>query len=170
LSTFERGLELVLRAEGGYVDDPDDAGGATNYGITQKTFDGWNELRGSRSRPVKEITKIEVAAIYRESYWKAGRCDELPERLAIAHFDAMVNHRPTDAAKVLQRALGVIPDGIIGPKTIAAARVSGPEVLENWYWHRARLYCDLVETRPVNVKFLRGWILRTLRLRGSLQT
>ncbi|RTH00928.1 hypothetical protein CSW50_10075 [Thermus scotoductus] len=90
---FERALAFVLRWEGGYSDHPDDPGGATNYGITQATYDAWRKRQGLPTRPVREISMDEVRAIYRTRYW-----DPLPARyaekdppLALALFDYAVN-------------------------------------------------------------------------------
>src|SRR5690625_6246703 len=72
--TFEAALPTILRHEGGYVDHPQDPGGATNYGITQTTYDGWRGVPRVASRPVRLITQEEVRAIYLERYWRPARC------------------------------------------------------------------------------------------------
>ena len=61
---FKKALKFVLKWEGGYVNDPDDKGGATNKGITQCTYNGWLKTKGLKPKDVKNITDVEVAQIY----------------------------------------------------------------------------------------------------------
>lgn len=103
---FERALAFVLRWEGGYSDHPDDPGGATNYGITQATYDVWRRSNGLPTRPVREISMDEVRAIYRTRYWEPIRGDELPPPLALATFDLAVNSGVGLARKALREAGG----------------------------------------------------------------
>ena len=104
--SFDRALAFVLRWEGGYSDHPEDPGGATNMGITQGTYDAWRKRRGLPPRPVREITREEVAAIYRERYWAPLGCDKLPADLALMVFDCAVNQGPAKARELLERSGG----------------------------------------------------------------
>lgn len=119
---FSQALAKVLVSEGGYVNDPKDPGGATNKGITQAVYDSWRVSRGLSSSPVKNISDAAVSMIYRERYWDAAKCDQLPAGVSYVVFDGAVNSGVSQSSKWLQRALGVIDDGQIGPKTIAAAK------------------------------------------------
>lgn len=90
---FRTALSFTLKWEGGFVNHPKDPGGATNYGITQATYDSWRKRQGLPPKPVREITLEEAEAIYRTRYW-----DSLPARyaekdlpLALALFDYAVN-------------------------------------------------------------------------------
>lgn len=103
---FEKALTFVLRAEGGYSDNPADPGGATNRGITQATYNAWRTGRGLPTRPVREITGEEVKAIYRERYWNPIRGDDLPPALALAAFDTAVNMGVAAAQEGLSYANG----------------------------------------------------------------
>jgi lysozyme family protein len=120
--SFPAALAATLRYEGGYSNHPRDRGGATMRGITQRVYDAWRRTRGLKPRPVKAITEVEVAQIYRRQYWDAVRGDDLPAGIDAAVFDAAVNSGPIRAAKWLQAALGVSQDGHIGAVTIDAAR------------------------------------------------
>ncbi len=118
---FAAALKLVLKHEGGYVDHPLDPGGATNRGITRAT------LEAVRGRPVSKaevmaLSEPEAAAIYRARYWNAVRADELPAGLDLVVFDAAVNSGPARAARWLQMVVGMPADGLIGARTISAAR------------------------------------------------
>lgn len=163
MSGFAQALPHVLRVEGGFVDDPDDRGGRTNFGITQNTFDVWNGSKGLRKRDVKDVTPDEVAAIYHERYWVAGKCDALPWPLSAAHFDACVNHGKPNAAKMLQEALGVTIDGKIGPKTLAAVEAADTDdLVDDLLWVRLEFYRSIA--RGSQEKFLRGWVWRLLKV------
>jgi len=107
MSTFELALAEVLRWEGGYVNDANDPGGATNRGITQTTYNAWRREHGKPPRPVAEIGEDEVRAIYRERYWTlvAERWDQAGHPgIALYLFDAAVQHG-VGAARVFERRL-----------------------------------------------------------------
>ena len=116
-ANFGHCLSEVLRHEGGYANDPQDPGGETNFGISKRSYP-LEDIRG--------MTKERAAAIYRQDYWARVRGDDLPDGVDLAVFDAAVNSGPKMAARWLQRALLVKPDGEIGPTTIEAARRSDP--------------------------------------------
>lgn len=127
---FEKALAFTLKWEGGYVNDPRDPGGATNYGITQTTFSAWQRLKGLALRSVAKITRREVGEIYRERYWNACRCDEIPSwEIAVLLFDFAVHSGPKRAIRRLQSIIGAEADGIIGPETLGhLRRISGQPI------------------------------------------
>lgn len=168
---FDTALDLILHFEGGYVNDPDDPGGATNFGVIQRTYDAYRKSHGLPPQSVKLIKHDEVANIYKQNYWVDGSCDKLElidPYVALVHFDGCVNTGIGQAARILQRTIGVVPDGILGPKTLAALTV---KVQENKHGFRmahlaARLdfYIDLVVSRSIFVKFLPSWARRIQKL------
>ncbi len=99
---------------------PRDPGGATDRGVTQRTFDAWNLKQGKPKRPVRWITKHVVEQINEFQYLDAVRAADLPAGLDYAMADYAVNSGPGRAAKDLQRTLGVQVDGVIGVQTLAA--------------------------------------------------
>ncbi|WP_169818618.1 glycoside hydrolase family 108 protein [Suttonella ornithocola] len=119
---YQKALGWVLQAEGGYSNHPKDPGGATNFGITQRTYDAWQQHHGLPTRSVKLIEKHDVDQIYREQYANPIRFDELPSGLDYAMFDFAVNSGVSRAVKTLQAFLGVEADGIIGVKTLEALK------------------------------------------------
>lgn len=166
MSGFFQALPFVLDMEGGYVNNPNDPGGATNQGITQGTYDAWRKSKGLPHATVRHITTEEVQAIYHERYWVDGHCDALPWPLSMAHFDACVNHGIRNATRILQRALAVTDDGIIGPITEAAIDEASPEKLMNsMTWERLRFYYRICQRRTASRVFLLGWIRRLIHLR-----
>lgn len=120
---FSACLEVVLAHEGGYVDHPADPGGATNMGITRKTLAHWRGVSPWWNLPksaVQELGAAEAARIYRASYWDRCRAGDMPTGLDLALFDYGVNSGPDRAIKALQKILGVLADGQVGPLTLAA--------------------------------------------------
>lgn len=110
---FKNCLDVTLAHEGGYVNDPNDPGGETKFGISK------------RAHPKVDIGNLTVAQageIYRRSYWSPIRGDDLPAGLDLVAFDGAVNSGIMRGAKWLQHALNVTPDGKIGPSTISAAK------------------------------------------------
>lgn len=110
MDLFNFAVELVLKHEGGYVNDPQDPGGETIYGISRRHHpEAWEH-----GRP----TKAQAEEIYRRDYWVRLRCDELPPPVAVFLFDTGVNCGNRRAVQMLQRAISVKDDGFIGPVTM----------------------------------------------------
>ncbi len=110
--------------EGGESDHPEDNGGRTNHGVTQKRYDQHRRSLGQPLRDVYRIEAHEVEDIYR-TYWDMARCDDLPDGVAFLAFDAAINSGPSWSVKFMQEAAGMPPgarDGIVGPATLAAVR------------------------------------------------
>lgn len=113
---IDQALVHLLGNEGGYVNNPSDPGGATNFGITQRVARANGYLGDMRSFTISQAIEI-----YRRSYWEPIKADQLPDSLRFHVFDAAVNSGPTQAIKWLQRAAGVTEDGVIGQRTLGAA-------------------------------------------------
>jgi lysozyme family protein len=118
---FDRCLTCVLQFEGGFVDDPRDNGKATKFGITLRTLGHWlgHEVV---AEDVRSLNVETAAEIYRKQYWHVTGCDQLPPGLDLMVFDCAVNQGTTIAGRFLQQAVGVSVDGLVGPRTIAAAK------------------------------------------------
>ena len=122
---FAACLAVVLRFEGGFTDDPRDPGGATNFGITRRTLARWRGVTPWQSLPVaavKALDRDEATRIYKTLYWDRCNADALPPGLDLAVFDFAVNSGPERAIAMLQKEVGAVPDGLIGPKTLAALK------------------------------------------------
>lgn len=116
---FDASLRKLLAHEGGYVNHPSDPGGMTNLGVTRRVWEQWTG-KAVTEADMRGLTAAMVAPLYKEKYWDAVKGDELPTGVDYAVFDAAVNSGPAQAAKWLQRAVGVADDGKIGPATLAA--------------------------------------------------
>ncbi|MFP4518253.1 MAG: glycoside hydrolase family 108 protein, partial [Oceanicaulis sp.] len=142
MAQFERALEVVLKWEGGFSNNPADPGGATNLGITQETLRLW---RGAPVgvEDVRNLTLEEAREIYRTLYWDVCRCAEMEWAAALMVFDAAVNHGPRQAALFLQRVVDVEADGTIGPLTLAATNANPETVAEEVGARRMAFYGEL---------------------------
>lgn len=110
--TFEQAVAFLFEQEGGYVNDPSDPGGVTKFGISKRSYPGVD---------IDALTKEGAAEIYKRDYWDICRCEELPHGLDLLVFDTAVNQGAATSIKLLQRALNVTDDGIMGRGTLAAA-------------------------------------------------
>lgn len=159
---FRAALDFLLPVEGGYSHHAWDRGGPTNHGVTQTTYDFWRDRRRLPRRPVSEIDEPEVEAVYREEYWYRAQCDRLPWPVSLVHFDTAVHSGPGRAARLLQRALGMVPDGIIGPVTRRAIKAEQPHLLALRYCKVREEYLKrLAQMEPDDyAPALRGWLNR----------
>lgn len=149
---FDEAFHDLLGHEGGYVDHPKDPGGATRWGVTERVARAAGYTGRMQDFPVEE-----AKAIYRSQYWDAVRADELPPVLRYAVFDAAVNSGDKQALKWLQRAVGATDDGVIGPRTLAAANAANADrLLRKMLGIRLRFMTDLT-TWPA---FGKGWTRR----------
>ncbi|AGT09188.1 holin-associated N-acetylmuramidase [Paracoccus aminophilus] len=170
--------EIVAR-EGGFVNDPNDPGGATKYGVSLATMRrlGLDLTRDGKIdvADVKALSAAQAQAIFIEHYFRKPGLGELPETLWASVFDMYVNSGSM-AVKLLQRLVtrmgfAAKDDGLIGPKTLAAARAAAkaaPGHLGDAYGiARRNYYYALADSRPASRKYARtttgekgGWIRR----------
>lgn len=111
MSTFDTLIERVLGHEGGYVNDPKDPGGETQWGISKRSYP---------TLDIRNLTRQQAVEIYRRDFWDRVQGDKLHPAVAFQALDAAVNHGIGNAVRWLQRAVGVADDGVIGPMTLAA--------------------------------------------------
>ncbi len=146
---FLRAVTVLLIEEGGatITQDPDDPGGLTRWGISQRSYPDLD---------IRNLTREQAVEIYHRDYWVRLRCDELPDGLALVLFDCAVNQGVEVAARLLQRAADVVQDGHIGPVTLRAVR--RPDALARFTAARAIRYFG---TRNFD-KFGFGWVTRAV--------
>jgi lysozyme family protein len=154
VANFDLCLPPLLKHEEGYVNHPNDPGGATNMGITHKTLAAWRKVPSVTPAEVKALQLVEVKQIYRAQYWNPIKGDQLPLGLDYAVFDFAVNSGVGRAIRMLQQELkaralydGAI-DGIIGVKSLnALTAIDDREELIRSYMSR----------RLTFLKKLKGW-------------
>jgi lysozyme family protein len=161
-NSFPQALKLVLASEGGNDDDPADHGGRTSRGITQKEYSAWRAEQGLAPKDVWTASDKEVKTIYHDEYWNPY-CDKLPIGIDYLYFDMAVNAGPYRATVLMQRALGVVDDGRVGPVTRQALTTADPIVLIDKYTQTKRDYYISLH-QP---KFTRGWLNRCDEVRNN---
>ena len=155
-------MPLLLKWEGGYVNDPDDLGGATNKGVTLCTF---RQFYGNDKTvdDLKRITDEQWLHIFKTGYWDMCKAD-------LIHNQSMANlivdfcyNSGNHAIKILQKLLGVSADGVVGSITITALNEN---CSRNFFYQyqsaRLNFLEDICKSRPANRKFMNGWRNRVL--------
>ena len=140
-TTFEEIIEQVLEHEGGYVNDPDDAGGETKYGIAKRWYPDVD---------IKNLTKEQAKKIYHTDYWRRGKCDDVPPQLRHIYFDMCVNFGRSGAVKVLQQAANSKSRNKISVDRVRAYRVLR--------------FANIVIDKPTQEKFWLGWFRRAIEV------
>ena len=178
MANFELTIPFTHEKEGGFVNDPHDAGGATNMGVTLNTYTTYCRKKGYPKPTVerlKQLSEAEWQEIMRTMYWDVIKGDDIQSQsVALAIYDWAVHSGPATAVKHVQRILGVKSDGIVGPITLAAINSFSPLPLFGQI-QQSRLkfleslcavtYLELDENcssvqREKNRKFLNGWVRR----------
>ncbi len=162
-TSFARALVLTLKFEGGYSDHPRDPGGATNLGITQKTLEYF------RGRPVtkadvKSLHLDEAAKIYKQNYWNAVCCDQMPAGVDMCMFDLAVNSGPQKAIKILQAAAGLSVNGVLSAETLASTHHNTPHELIKSI---CRLRLSFLQRLTIFATFGRGWSARVASIQSE---
>lgn len=151
MTPFDLAMMFVLEQEGGYTNDAEDPGGETNFGICKRSYPNLD---------IPNLTLDRAKDIYRRDYWERARCDDLPGGVAVMQFDCAVNQGVGAAAKFLQLAASVKPDGAVGPKTLAAvAALPIDRLLTEYAARRMAHYGRL----PHFAEFGLGWSRRLMR-------
>lgn len=172
--SVEQLAKEIVQREGGYVNDPDDPGGATKYGVTIGTMKTLGEDLNNDGKitvaDVKLLSTDLAEKIYLDHYFYKPGIDKLPESLQASVFDMYVNSG-SNAIKILQRMVGVEADGVLGPKTYKAVEIfneGNPGKIADLYGiARRNYYYALADSRPASRKYARrkdggkgGWIVR----------
>ena len=157
---FDEAFRLLMKLEGGYVNDKDDPGGETKYGISKRAYPDLD---------IKNLTLEDAKAIYRRDFWVKLRCGDLPAGIDITAFIFAVNAGVKAAGVYLQRAANEVAgrsllkvDGIVGPHTVRVVNnLPVKSVLLHytvwilWHYHKISKSGSLE-------KFLRGWFKRAI--------
>ncbi len=158
-------IPFILRREGGFVDDPDDRGGATNKGITIATYRFYRRQRGYATTTVadlKNISDAEWANVLKSLYWDKWQADKIVNQSIANILVDWVWASGSYGIKLPQKMLGVTADGIVGNQTLAAVNSYTPpcELFEKIRQERIAFVNRIVAARPANRKFRRGWLNR----------
>lgn len=143
--------------ECGYTNDPIDPGGETKFGISK---------RAHPTTDIRRMTWDQAKRIYYDFYWSKAQCGMFSAPVATMLFDTSVNMGITPAAKMLQKALNVVVDGVVGPVTINAAKSMDFQVIcRSIADQRVQYYKAIVERNPSQAKYIKGWLRRVNEMR-----
>jgi lysozyme family protein len=156
-SNFQECLDLVLKSEGGWVNHPSDPGGETNLGVTKRV---WEEYVGHPVESLKKLTKEDVAPLYELKYWRPCYGEVLPRGLDFLCFSFGINAGCGRSVKLLQQSLGLVSDGVIGPRVMQKLRESNITDVIKGFSESRREYYKSLKNFPI---FGKGWISRTDR-------
>lgn len=167
--TVDQMVDEILRREGGYVNHPNDRGGPTNMGITQKTLSGWL----GRKATVDDVKRLDLETakeIYIKDYLSGPRIDTLPSEIVPQVFDISINSGPRTAVKLVQKAVNLAgfgpigSDGVMGPKTRKASETAqnamGDLFNNSIAYERINFYERIIDRDPTQEVFRKGWINR----------
>jgi len=152
MELFNKCMGIIFAHEGGYINDPNDLGGETNYGICKRYFP---------DEDIVSITKERAKELYYEHYWKPMRLQHIWTKhdAVLEIFDMGVNAGRKRAIRMAQKIVMTVQDGIMGPVTGKAIdQYRG--FVEKYKDARRQYYREIAEKRPQNKKFLKGWLKR----------
>jgi lysozyme family protein len=166
-NTFDKCLQVIFAAEGGFSDNSADRGGPTNYGVSSAFL----ESIGSDKTP-EELTRDEARDLYRKYFWGPVQGDDLPPPVALIIFDMAVNSGVKTAIRRLQYVLknyqAVDQDGAMGPRTLTAVQSAyhlyNEIFLGELLNSRREYYADIIRKNPSQGVFARGWNNRLNKL------
>lgn len=157
-------VPFILKWEGGFVDDPDDLGGATNRGVTIGTYATYCKKKGYPTPTVerlKNLSEKDWAEILKTLYWDRWKADDIKSQSVANILVDWVWASGTNGIKIPQQVLGVTVDGIVGVKTLAALNARNPkELFEEIKEARVQFIEDICRKRLANNKFKKGWLNR----------
>ena len=155
---------FILRWEGGFVDDPDDLGGATNRGVTIGTYATYCKKKGYPAPTVERLKNLsdkDWTEILKTLYWDRWKADNIKSQSVANILVDWVWASGVNGIKIPHQLLGVTVDGIVGAKTLAALNARNPkELFEEIKEARVQFIEDICRKRPANNKFKKGWLNR----------
>ena len=156
--SFQEIIIEVLEHEGGYVNDPDDKGGETNFGISKRWYPDLD---------IKNLSKQEAINIYYTDYWVPSKAEAVNNNLQATYFDMVINMGQHQAVLILQEAINsvksskIAEDGIIGKQTIGNTHKVSKKRLQAF---RCLYYSKIVMDNPSQYKFYYGWWKRAISI------
>ena len=155
----------ILKWEGGFVNDPKDAGGATNKGVTIATWkqcgydkDGDGDIDVD---DLKKLTLSDATMVLKRYYWDRWQADKIKNQSVANILVDWVWASGVHGIKIPQRILGVTVDGKVGNQTIAAVNAAEPSELFKQLWLARKDFLNgIVQRNPSQKRFIKGWLNR----------
>ena len=161
-------IPIIKRWEGGYSDNPNDRGGATNSGVTLAVYQsvyGKNKTKND----LKRMTNEQWNYIFTKLYWNKWKADDIKNQSIANILVDWVWMSGLGTIKKIQSLFGLTADGIVGNKTILYINSHDQEEVFNKIWNRRKsFYESLVKNNPSQKVFLKGWMnrLNTFKFQG----
>ena len=160
MADYRKLKPFILKWEGGYVNDKDDLGGATNKGVTLATFRSVYG-QGKTANDLRNMTDQQWETIFKKHFWDKWRADEIEDQSVANILVDWLWASGSYGIKIPQRVLGVTVDGIVGAKTIAAVNAKdGKSFFKEIRQERVDFIDRICTSRPQNKKFRKGWLNR----------
>ena len=184
MANFDKIIPTILKHEGGLTNDKYDRGGITNYGISLTFAKDTNDKAlldvdhdgDIDANDIRKLTKEQAIKVYRKHFWDKAKLDEInSDKIALAIMDTGVNHGIYKGISMAQETLNklgkkVDVDKIMGPQTINALNSVDPDTfVETYLKSRKNYYRRIVETRPTQNMFFRGWMNRLDSLNSAVE-
>lgn len=165
---FQTAVDFTLAQEGVLSNHAADPGGLTKYGIIDANWKKYSKGKKDLPVSVKDITAEQAVEWYHSEVWLATKISALPRELQVPVFDFVVNSGADDAIPMLQKLIGVKPDGEIGPVTLKKLEPMQPPTLRrlrnDYVTERLVWLMDLAQRKPALVAFIEGWARRVSKL------
>jgi len=174
MANFNEAYASTMKAEGGYINDPDDPGGETYKGVSRKyhsKWGGWIVIDLLKHKPnfpknldEDKTLQQEIKNFYEINYWDKIQGDTIQDQdIAESIFDFAVNAGPRTSAKLAQISVQATPDGVIGPKTLKKLNTEDKKTfLAVFALAKIGRYLKICETNTSSRKYFYGWVRRTL--------
>ena len=158
MADYNQLIPIIKKWEGGFINDPDDSGGATNKGVTLSTFRTWFGANKTVN-DLKALTDDQWIYIFLNGYWNQCKASQIYNQdIANIIVDWAWASGPKTAIKKVQAIVGTDADGIVGPKTLAAINSANPrQLFDKIKAARLQFVENLAKQRPKDKKFLQGW-------------
>ena len=162
-NNFDRSLKLVLKSEGGYVNNPKDPGGETMMGVTKAAWSTYLK-RPIANGEMAKLTVADITPFYKALYWDKSYCPQLPLGIDYMVFDASVNMGVGQSIRLLQKSLGCVADGVIGPNTMKLINeTSVNDMIDKFSAQKEQFYRSLALFNT----FGKGWLSRVAQVKQN---
>lgn len=162
-NNFDRSLKLVLKSEGLYSNNPKDPGGETMMGVTKSAWSTYLK-RPIEDGEMAKLTVADITPFYKALYWNKSKCPDLPTGIDYMAFDASVNMGVGQSIRLLQKSLGCVPDGVIGPNTMKLINETDVSNMIDKYSAQKELF---YRSLALFNTFGKGWLARVAQVKQN---
>jgi len=163
MDNFPLSLKFVLKNEGLYVWDKRDPGGETMMGVTKAAWSTWLK-RHIEDGEMAKLTVADITPFYKALYWDKSYCPQLPTGIDYMVFDASVNMGVGQSIRLLQKSLGCVHDGVIGPNTMKLINTTNVnDMIDKYSAQKEQFYQSLA----LFSVYGKGWLSRVEQVKNN---